>query len=80
MSFSRGKTIAGLTINNEFSQAERSALGLEDRKFTQGTKVRFTPDEEIFKSTLEFEYDRLAARLDELAYLNPGLKFNLETI
>jgi DNA gyrase subunit B len=38
-----------------------------------GTQVRFHPDPEIFQETLEFENDRLATRLRELAFLNPGL-------
>ena len=44
------------------------------RNETRGTRIVFHPDKEIFKSTsLEFEYDILATRIDELAYLNPGL-------
>ena len=37
----------------------------------------FKPDAEIFRTTTEFEYDRLATRLDELAYLNPSLTLRL---
>lgn len=39
----------------------------------RGTKVIFKPDPKIFKTTLDFDYDRLASRFDELAYLNAGL-------
>jgi DNA gyrase subunit B len=39
--------------------------------------VRFKPDPEIFKTTLEFDFDRVATRLDELAYLNAGLVLTL---
>ena len=42
-----------------------------------GTTVRFKPDPEIFKTTLEFEFDRVASRLDELAYLNAGVALTL---
>ncbi len=42
-----------------------------------GTKVRFKPDHEIFPDT-DFSFDILASRLRELAYLNPGLKINIE--
>ena len=38
-----------------------------------GTLVRFRPDEEIFEE-LDFQYDVLAKRFEELAYLNPGIK------
>jgi len=38
-----------------------------------GTLVRFKPDEEIFEE-LDFHYDVLAKRFEELAYLNPGIK------
>lgn len=40
---------------------------------TRGTKVIFKPDDTIFKTTTYFDYDKLAARMDELAYLNAGL-------
>ncbi len=38
-----------------------------------GTTVVFTPDEEIFE-TLDFSYEVLRKRLEELAYLNSGLE------
>jgi len=38
-----------------------------------GARIAFKPDEEIFPDA-EFEYDILAKRIRELAYLNPGLK------
>ncbi|HET9743671.1 MAG TPA: DNA topoisomerase (ATP-hydrolyzing) subunit B [Terriglobales bacterium] len=38
----------------------------------RGTKVHFLPDKEIF-STIEYNYDTLAQRLRELAFLNKGL-------
>ena len=42
-----------------------------------GTMVTFTPDDTIFKDTIVFNYDTLAARLRELSYLNKGLKISL---
>jgi DNA gyrase subunit B len=39
-----------------------------------GTSVHFVPDETIFSETTVFEYDILAKRLKELAYLNAGIK------
>ena len=39
-----------------------------------GTSVHFVPDETIFTETTVFEYDILAKRLKELAYLNAGIR------
>ena len=42
----------------------------------RGTKVHFLPDRSIF-STTEFNYDTLAQRLREMAFLNKGLEITL---
>jgi len=42
----------------------------------RGTKVHFLPDKTIFTAT-EFNYDTLAQRLRELAFLNKGLEITL---
>lgn len=42
-----------------------------------GTTVVFKPDGEIFKETLVFDYETLRQRLQELAFLNKGIKLNL---
>ena len=42
----------------------------------RGTKVHFLPDKTIFTVT-EFNYDTLAQRLRELAFLNKGLEITL---
>jgi DNA gyrase subunit B len=42
----------------------------------QGTKIHFLPDKSIFTVT-EYNYDTLAQRLRELAFLNKGLKITL---
>ncbi len=42
----------------------------------RGTKVHFLPDKEIFTTT-EYNFDTLAQRLRELAFLNKGLEINL---
>lgn len=42
-----------------------------------GTKTTFWPDEEIFTETTIFDYDTLANRFREMAFLNKGLKIIL---
>ena len=39
----------------------------------RGTTVTFRPDPQIFQQTLEYNYDTLANRMRELAYLNKGI-------
>lgn len=43
----------------------------------RGTIVTFKPDATIFTQTLEYNYDTLASRLRELAYLNKGITIHL---
>jgi DNA gyrase subunit B len=42
----------------------------------RGTKIHFLPDKSIFAAT-EFNYDTLAQRLREMAFLNKGLEITL---
>ena len=44
-----------------------------------GTKVTFWPDEEIF-TVLKFDHAVLETRFREMAFLNAGLKINLENV
>lgn len=39
-----------------------------------GTKVTFKPDGRVFQNGISFNYDTLAERLQEIAFLNSGLK------
>jgi len=48
-------------------------IGPTDKR---GTKVSFSPDEEIFGDT-EFSYDTLLKKIREMAYLNAGLQITL---
>ena len=66
MSFAQGKTTQPLTILSE----------LKNKKQT-GTFVTFLPDPEIFTITTTFKFERLAGRLRELAFLNPGIEIVL---
>jgi len=61
--FSRGKKLIELEIVGETNKT--------------GTEITFLPDKEIFEVT-EFDYDYIAKRLKELAYLNSGLKIILK--
>ncbi|GAH89380.1 unnamed protein product, partial [marine sediment metagenome] len=42
-----------------------------------GTEISFKPDEEIFES-IEFDWERITRRLRELAFLNQGLRIEVE--
>ena len=42
-----------------------------------GTTIRFWPDPDVFTDTTEFEYDIIASRLRETAFLNRGLLITL---
>ena len=49
-------------------------VGESDKR---GTTVTFRQDSSIFTLTLEYNYDTLASRLRELAYLNKGITIHL---
>lgn len=61
--FKRGAVVADLEV-----------IGTTD---VTGTTVHFTPDPEIFTETTEFDYKVLAKRIQELAFLNRGLKISI---
>lgn len=43
----------------------------------RGTKISFIPDETIFKQTTTFDFQILAKRFKEMAFLNKGITINL---
>ncbi|MDJ0594519.1 MAG: ATP-binding protein [Pleurocapsa sp. MO_226.B13] len=47
---------------------------IKDQPKRTGTSVSFFPDNTVFTETTTFEYEVLAKRLKELAYLNAGIK------
>ncbi len=55
--------------------ADLQVVGETDRT---GTTIHFKPDPEIFTETTEYDYDTLAHRLRELAFLNKGIRITLE--
>jgi DNA gyrase subunit B len=66
MAFERGVTTQKLTVIGE----------VKNKKQT-GTLITFQPDPTIFTIATEFQFPKLAARLRELAFLNPGLEITL---
>ena len=42
-----------------------------------GTSIQFKPDKEIFKTTIDVDYNWIKRTLTELSYLSPGLTFKL---
>ncbi|MCC6277299.1 MAG: DNA topoisomerase (ATP-hydrolyzing) subunit B [Oligoflexia bacterium] len=54
-------------------QAPLKSVGTTDKT---GTKVTFKPDSEIFE-VLEYNYETLANRIRELAFLNAGIRIKL---
>jgi len=43
-----------------------------------GTKVTFKPDPKVFHGNVSMNYDTLSERLQEIAFLNSGLKVNIK--
>jgi DNA gyrase subunit B len=67
----------GFTWEQTYSKGEpTSKLKKAGASKKRGTKVHFVPDKGIFTAT-EFNYDTLAQRLRELAFLNKGLLITL---
>ena len=68
----------GATWEQTYSKGEPTSkmkkVGAAKRR---GTKVHFLPDRSIFTGTVEYNYDTLAQRLRELAFLNKGLLITL---
>jgi len=65
--FERGKTTSPLKVVGDLPDANKT-----------GTLITFMPDPTIFTITTEFNFDRLATRLRELAFLNSGIVINLK--
>src|SRR5450432_271510 len=68
----------GFTWEQTYSKGEpTSKLKKAGATKKRGTKVRFLPDKTIFTGSTEYNYDTLAQRLRELAFLNKGLLITL---
>ena len=82
MVFSKGGIVKGLESRPETDKefAERMNRMHHDAsspRDTTGTRITFFPDGSIFETT-EFDYDILAHRFRELAYLNKGVEIEIE--
>ncbi|RJS60981.1 DNA topoisomerase (ATP-hydrolyzing) subunit B [Bacillus sp. PK3_68] len=69
--------------NNIYYQCYKRGVPQEDLKIIgetdyTGTTIHFKPDKEIFTETTVYEYDTLANRLRELAFLNRGITIIIE--
>lgn len=62
--FERGVTCGDLTVIGETDHT--------------GTTIHFQPDPEIFTETTVYDFETLANRIRELAFLNRGLKITIE--
>lgn len=66
--YSRGKPVTTLTCH---------VLPLES-KDRQGTCIQFWPDKEVFTTEIQFDYNTIAGRIRELAFLNPKLRITFK--
>ncbi|KAJ4971276.1 hypothetical protein NE237_004375 [Protea cynaroides] len=66
--YSRGKPLTAL--KSHVLQGE-----LSDRR---GTRIKFWPDREVFTTTIQLDYNTIAGRIRELAFLNPELTITLK--
>ncbi|BBH07133.1 DNA GYRASE B2, partial [Prunus dulcis] len=65
--YSRGKPVTTLSCH---------VLPIESQD-RQGTRIRFWPDKEVFTTAIHFDYNTIAGRIRELAFLNPNLMITL---
>ncbi len=68
---------------NVYYQEYRRGAVVDDLKVIEqtdrhGTTVHFIPDPEIFTETTVFDFNKLATRIRELAFLNRGMKISIE--
>lgn len=77
MMFKRGIPQTKLMVEPLQLPGEVSSTQPGRSAVTRGTRVVFKPDADIFKTTTDFDFDKLAARVDELAYLNAGLTLHM---
>ncbi|KJL34134.1 DNA topoisomerase (ATP-hydrolyzing) subunit B [Microbacterium azadirachtae] len=69
----------GFVWRHRFADGGAPQQQLEKGEATDqtGTTITFWPDAEIFTETVEFEYDTLRTRFQQMAFLNKGLRIEL---
>ena len=75
-------TVQVFKDGNIYEQSYKRGAVLEDLKIIgktdkHGTSVYFVPDPEIFQETTVYDFEKLANRVRELAFLNKGLKLTI---
>ena len=68
----------GKTATAEFKKGELVSYNEVKGGTGSGTSVMFKPDVTIFKEGITLDYEPLKKQLQELAYLSPGMVFELE--
>ncbi len=63
-----------IEFDHGFLKKELVTLGDTDKS---GTIVTFLPDPEIFKESQHFEFEILRTRIQQLAFLNKGIRFSI---
>ncbi|XP_042484832.1 DNA gyrase subunit B, chloroplastic/mitochondrial-like [Macadamia integrifolia] len=61
--YSRGKPVTAL----------KSYVLPDESSHRRGTSIKFWPDREVFTTEIQFDYNTIAGRIRELAFLNPEL-------
>ncbi|MBI9009279.1 MAG: DNA topoisomerase (ATP-hydrolyzing) subunit B [Tenericutes bacterium] len=64
-------------FNHGFVERELEMIGDSE---ASGTIVTFLPDPEIFNETQHFEFEILRTRIQQLAFLNKGIKFSIHDL
>ena len=70
----RNKKVHTQVYKRGTTQGDLAVEPQPQNKNRTGTSVCFLPDTEIFQDGIDFDYNILAGRLRELAYLNAGVK------
>jgi DNA gyrase subunit B len=63
-----------ISFDHGFLKDELKEVGASNKS---GTIVTFSPDPEIFKESTHFEFEILRTRIQQLAFLNKGIKFGI---